>query len=100
MTKKQVRKRQAWNKGLEVGKALLAMSERCGLSPEASFSLFALGRCIGWLAHAIEQAATGQLIRRRARYVGPALGDAFAAEFRASRITWPTKPFSSRRRSA
>jgi len=58
--------------------ALLAMSERCGLSPEAPFSLFALGRCIGWLAHAIEQAATGQLIRPRARYVGPALEDVFA----------------------
>ena len=34
---------------------------------------FALGRCIGWLAHIIEQAATGQLIRPRARYTGPAL---------------------------
>jgi citrate synthase len=51
--------------------ALLAMSQRCGLPPDAPFSLFALGRCIGWLAHAIEQVATGQLIRPRARYVGP-----------------------------
>ena len=39
--------------------ALLAMSERCQLPHEAPFSLFALGRCIGWLAHAIEQAAIG-----------------------------------------
>lgn len=56
--------------------ALLAMSERCRLPHDAAFSLFALGRCIGWLAHAIEQAATGQLIRPRARYTGPAVEDA------------------------
>lgn len=56
--------------------ALLAMSERCRLPHDAAFSLFALGRCIGWLAHAIEQAATGQLIRPRARYTGPAVDDA------------------------
>jgi citrate synthase len=60
--------------------ALLAMSQRCGLPPDAPFSLFALGRCVGWLAHAIEQAATGQLIRPRARYVGPALDDASTRE--------------------
>jgi hypothetical protein len=41
-----------------------------------AFSLFALGRYIGWLAHAIEQAATGQLIRPRARYTGPAVENA------------------------
>ena len=56
--------------------ALLAMSERCRLPHDATFSLFALGRCIGWLAHAIEQAATGQLIRPRAHYTGPAVEDA------------------------
>ena len=56
--------------------ALLAMSERCQLPHEAAFSLFALGRCIGWLAHIIEQAATGELIRPRARYTGPWLNNA------------------------
>jgi citrate synthase len=56
--------------------ALLAMSERCKLPHEAAFSLFALGRCIGWLAHIIEQAASGELIRPRARYTGPAVDDA------------------------
>ena len=30
-------------------------------------------RTAGWLAHAIEQAQTGRLIRPRARYVGEAL---------------------------
>src|SRR5262249_5050659 len=56
--------------------ALLAMSERCQLPHEAAFSLFALGRCIGWLAHIIEQAATGELIRPRARYTGPSFNNA------------------------
>jgi citrate synthase len=56
--------------------ALLAMSERDQFQQEGGFSLFALGRCIGWLAHIIEQVATGQLIRPRARYTGPALDDA------------------------
>ena len=36
--------------------------------------LFAVGRSVGWIGHAIEQYATAQLIRPRARYVGvPAL---------------------------
>jgi citrate synthase len=56
------------------------MSQRCELPPDAPFSLFALGRCVGWLAHAIEQAATGQLIRSRARYVGPALDNVSARQ--------------------
>jgi citrate synthase len=34
--------------------------------------LFAIGRSIGWIGHAIEQYETGQLIRPRARYTGPA----------------------------
>ena len=34
-------------------------------------ALFALGRSIGWLAHAMEQRDTGRLIRPRAVYVGP-----------------------------
>ena len=31
----------------------------------------AIGRTIGWIGHAIEQYATGQIIRPRAKYVGP-----------------------------
>jgi citrate synthase len=34
-------------------------------------ALFALGRTIGWLGHAIEQYQADQLIRPRARYTGP-----------------------------
>ena len=36
----------------------------------APLTLFAIGRTIGWIGHAIEQYATGQLIRPRAKYVG------------------------------
>lgn len=32
--------------------------------------LFAIGRSVGWVGHAIEQYATGRLIRPRAKYVG------------------------------
>jgi len=32
--------------------------------------LFAIGRSVGWIGHAIEQYATGQLIRPRAKYSG------------------------------
>lgn len=42
-----------------------------GLPAGAPLALFATARSAGWLAHAIEQSASGQLIRPRARYVGP-----------------------------
>src|SRR5574338_210276 len=32
---------------------------------------FAIGRISGWIAHAIEQRATGRLIRPTSRYLGP-----------------------------
>jgi citrate synthase len=42
--------------------------------PGAALALFAIGRTIGWIGHAIEQYQTDQLIRPRARYTGPAPG--------------------------
>jgi citrate synthase len=36
----------------------------------AGLALFALGRTAGWIGHALEQYATGELIRPRATYVG------------------------------
>jgi citrate synthase len=50
--------------------ALAAMTRKLGLPDEATFSIFALARMTGWLAHAMEQRATGRIIRLRARYVG------------------------------
>jgi citrate synthase len=51
--------------------ALSAMALSLALPAEAPFALFAVARTAGWIAHAMEQAATGALIRPRARYVGP-----------------------------
>ena len=50
--------------------ALVALSEHLGLPEDAPLALFAVGRCAGWIAHAIEQGQTGGLIRPRARYAG------------------------------
>jgi citrate synthase len=42
-----------------------------GLPKDSALALFLLGRTVGWIAHALEQAAHGALIRPRARYTGP-----------------------------
>ena len=53
--------------------ALAALADAHALPRQAPFVIFALSRSVGWIAHALEQIAAGQLIRPRARYVGPAL---------------------------
>lgn len=50
--------------------ALVAVARSLGLADGSALALFALGRTAGWIAHALEQTATGQLIRPRARYIG------------------------------
>ncbi len=50
--------------------ALASIGFILGLPQSAGLSLFALGRTIGWIAHAIEQYQAPQLIRPRARYTG------------------------------
>jgi citrate synthase len=50
---------------------LAAITRTYRLPARAPVLLFALGRTIGWIAHAIEEYARGQLIRPRARYTGP-----------------------------
>ena len=50
--------------------ALAAVARVLRLPVESPLMLFAIGRTIGWTGHAIEQYATGQLIRPRAKYVG------------------------------
>jgi citrate synthase len=50
---------------------LAAVAEACALPDGAAFAIFAIGRAVGWIAHATEQYAEGRLIRPRARYVGP-----------------------------
>ncbi len=50
---------------------LVTLARSWGLPGDAPVVLFALGRTIGWMAHAMEQYENGQLLRPRARYVGP-----------------------------
>jgi citrate synthase len=52
--------------------ALVALARHLCLPDDAPFTLFAVARCAGWIAHALEQLETGALIRPRARYIGPA----------------------------
>lgn len=51
--------------------ALVALRRCLGLRPGSAFDLFALGRGAGWLAQALEQRETRQIIRPRAAYTGP-----------------------------
>jgi citrate synthase len=49
--------------------ALVMMERAYGLPVGAAFTVFAIGRTAGWLAHAVEQRSQAALIRPRARYV-------------------------------
>nr|WP_321439664.1 citrate synthase [uncultured Hyphomonas sp.] len=53
-----------------VDMALAALSVHLSLPEDAPFLIFASGRMAGWIAHAIEQQASGRLIRPRANYTG------------------------------
>ena len=50
--------------------ALATVARTLGLPPGGAIALFALGRTVGWIGHALEQYRSGSLIRPRARYVG------------------------------
>ncbi len=63
----------ATGKAANIDFALAALASTLNLPEDAPFLLFAMARCAGWLAHAIEQVRTGTLIRPRALYVGPRL---------------------------
>jgi citrate synthase len=51
--------------------ALVTLAWAAGLPVGAPLALFAIGRTVGWLGHAMEQIEQDQLIRPRARYTGP-----------------------------
>ncbi|UYN97403.1 MAG: citrate synthase family protein [Enhydrobacter sp.] len=51
--------------------ATVTLERALGLPEDSALALFLLGRTVGWIAHALEQGATGGLIRPRARYTGP-----------------------------
>jgi citrate synthase len=48
--------------------ALVMVEQRLRLPTGAAFALFAVGRTVGWIAHALEQWRHGTLIRPRAVY--------------------------------
>lgn len=54
--------------------ALAALTASFVLPADAPLTIFALARSTGWIAHALEQHATGTLIRPRAHYIGRAPG--------------------------
>ncbi len=51
---------------------LVAVARTLKLPRGSALTLFALGRSIGWIGHAIEQYANDEIIRPRAKYVGEA----------------------------
>lgn len=50
--------------------ALAALTLEWKLGPDAPLVIFAAGRMVGWMAHAMEQRTTNSLIRPRATYMG------------------------------
>ncbi len=50
--------------------ALVAVCRALKLDAATPLTLFALGRSIGWIGHALEQYAKDEMIRPRARYTG------------------------------
>jgi citrate synthase len=53
---------------LEFG--LVTLAQALALPDGTALALYALGRSIGWIGHAIEQYQSGDLIRPRATYIG------------------------------
>ncbi len=53
---------------------LVTLARALELPSGGAVALFALGRTVGWIGHAIEQYESGSLIRPRARYVGEPVG--------------------------
>lgn len=51
--------------------ATVTLERALGLPKDSALALFLLGRTVGWIAHAVEQATHGSVIRPRARYTGP-----------------------------
>lgn len=49
---------------------LVALTKSLGLPNGAALTLFAIGRTLGWIGHAIEQYAQAAIIRPRAKYIG------------------------------
>jgi citrate synthase len=64
--------------------ALVVLEKKLRLPPGAAFAIFAVGRTVGWIAHALEQWRSGTLIRPRA--VSPGAGDISPANHLRGRV--------------
>lgn len=53
---------------------LVTLARALGLPDRSALALYALGRTVGLVGHAMEQYAAGRAIRPRARYTGPPVG--------------------------
>ena len=63
---------EATGEFVNIDYALAVLVQVLRLPAGSELALFAMSRCVGWIAHASEQLQHGKLIRPRARYVGPA----------------------------
>lgn len=57
---------------VEIMAALLL--DAVGIPRQGFTPVFAVGRCVGWIAHALEQRKTGRMIRPVSAYVGTPIG--------------------------
>ena len=64
-----VRQGQGGAATLDMG--LVALAAALELPPGSAAGIFAVGRCAGWVAHALEHYEAGYLLRPRARYTQP-----------------------------
>lgn len=55
--------------------ALATLTTTCEMVPGAGEAIFAIARTAGWLAHAVEEYEHGTLLRPRATYTGPPIGE-------------------------
>ena len=55
--------------GATLDLGLVALCSALDLRPGTAVGIFAVGRCAGWVAHALEQYEAGYLVRPRARYL-------------------------------
>ncbi len=61
--------RRALQPNVEINAALLL--DAVGFPRDAFMPVFAVARCAGWLAHAMEQQREGRLVRPSSDYIGP-----------------------------
>ncbi|NPU14414.1 citrate synthase [Bradyrhizobium sp. 83002] len=65
---------EATGEFVNIDYALAVLVHSLRLPTGSELALFAMARCVGWIAHACEQLQFGRLIRPRARYTGPTPG--------------------------